>query len=56
MTTVRNDVDELLHSEEIAPIAPTPPSVTPTSPDQKEEEEEMTQEKFNEMMNNWIAE
>lgn len=53
MTTVRNDVDELLHSEEIVPITPTPPVVTPTPPVQKEEEE-MTQEKFNEMMNNYL--
>mgnify|MGYP007111716423 CR=1 FL=1 len=33
----------------------TPPVVTPTPPVQKEEEE-MTQEQFNIMMNNWIAE
>ena len=54
MTTVRNDVYELLHSEEIVPITPAPPAVTPILPTQKEEEE-MTQEKFNEMMNNYLV-
>lgn len=54
MTTVRNDVAELLHSEEIIPVTPAPPAVTPTPPVQKEEEE-MTQEKFNEMMNNYLV-
>ena len=46
MDSVRNDVYELLNSNTI--IAPTVPKI--------EEEEEMTQEQFNTMMNNWIAE
>ena len=44
---VRNDVAALMNNSTI-PAAP--------KPEIKEEEEEMTQEQFNAMMNNWIAE
>lgn len=44
---VRNDVAALMNNSTI-PAAP--------KPEIKEEEEEMTQEQFNTMMNNWIAE
>ena len=49
MADVRNDVYALMNSNTITPTAPT------TKPE-IEEEEEMTQEQFNTMMNNWIAE
>ena len=49
MDTVRNDVAALMKDIPSTPVAPT------TKPD-IEEEEEMTQEQFNTMMNNWIAE
>ena len=49
MDTVRNDVAALMKDIPSTPVAPT------TKPD-IEEEEEMTQEQFNIMMNNWIAE
>ena len=49
---VRNDVAALMNSTNIivpsTPVAPNKPNI--------EEEEEMTQEQFNTMMNNWIAE
>lgn len=56
MTTVRNDVAELLQKEIVVPT-PTPviPTPTPTVPPIQQEEEEMTQEKFNEMMNNYLV-
>ena len=47
--TVRNDVAALMKDIPSTPVAPT------IKPDIKEEEE-MTQEQFNIMMNNWIAE
>ena len=49
---VRNDVAALMNSANT--IAPSTP-VAPNKPE-IEEEEEMTQEQFNTMMNNWIAE
>ena len=48
MADVRNDVYELMQSDTITATNPTAPEI--------EEEEEMTQEQFNIMMNNWIAE
>lgn len=55
MTTVRDDVASLLKTTVITPppVVITPPQVN-TTPVQKEEEE-MTQEKFNEMMNNYLV-
>ena len=53
MNDVRNDVAQLMEEKNI--IIPSAPTIIPT-PEVKEEEEEMTQEKFNEMMNAWIAE
>ena len=49
MADVRNDVYALMNSETTIPT-------TPTTKPEIEEEEEMTQEQFNTMMNNWIAE
>ena len=49
MDTVRNDVAALMKDIPSMPVAPT------IKPDIKEEEE-VTQERFNEMMNIWIAE
>ena len=48
MATVRNDVAKLLQTDD---IIPTPPidQIIP-----EEEDEDMTQEKFNEMMNNYL--
>ena len=51
MADVRNDVAALMNSGTIVPPTPAAPS-TPNI----EEEEEVTQEQFNTMMNNWIAE
>ena len=52
MNDVRNDVAALMNSTNTivpsTPVAPNKPEI--------EEEEEMTQEQFNTMMNNWIAE
>ena len=50
MANVRNDVYALMNSSVITPTVPT------IKPNIKEEEEEVTQEQFNTMMNNWIAE
>lgn len=51
MNDVRNDVAALMEETvSIPPVVETPPVIV------EQEEEEMTQEKFNEMMNNWIAE
>ena len=44
MATVRDDVAKLLETEMVIPTIPV------------EEEEEMTQEKFNEMMDNYLVE
>lgn len=49
MNDVRNDVAAIM---ETIPIPPKKPATT----NPIEEEEEMTQDKFNEMMDNWIAE
>ena len=54
MNDVRNDVAKLMEENIIVPPPAAP--VVPIVPPKKEEEEEVTQEKFNEMMNNWIAE
>ena len=48
MQDVRNDVAKLLEDKTEAPVVNNSPVI--------EEEEEMTQEQFNTMMNNWIAE
>ena len=52
MNDVRNDVAALM--KEVPASIPTTP--TPVIIPIEKEEEEMTQEKFNEMMDNWIAE
>jgi hypothetical protein len=53
MNDVRNDVAALMEETTELPKAPV---VVPAIKIPTEEEEEVTQEKFNEMMNNWIAE
>ena len=53
MNDVRNDVAALMEESTELPKAPV---VVPAIKIPTEEEEEVTQEKFNEMMNNWIAE
>ena len=50
METVRNDVAAIMNSSSTGAVIP--PVVNPDI----EEEEEMTQQQFNTMMNNWIAE
>jgi hypothetical protein len=52
MNDVRNDVAKLM--ENATPIVA--PSIPPSITIPEVEEEEVTQEKFNEMMDNWIAE
>ena len=53
MNDVRNDVAELMEESFELPQAPV---IVPVVKVPIEEDDDMTQEKFNEMMNNWIAE
>ena len=52
MNDVRNDVAKLMENATSVIVPSTPPSITVP----EVEEEEVTQERFNEMMDNWIAE